>query len=498
MKYNFYYDETEHSREIGFDTISASNFYDNFVTAIVGWDEGKESEIQQKYLAFEEKYNYRKANGELKSTSISNKHLEHGFASCNKECTSFLLDFLALFSDDIRLYFSSMSKMEYLINQVFSEYHNSLLIDIDSFKYSIIKALVINKPVEVKKAIYSNPEQFVYEIKYFLMKKIELGKQNAQLKEREIEAFSEALIILDDVKLPKNLSWDYRPSFVGFKKYIDENSIIDYSLITDREGTEQKTLLAAQDSGLKDVSEASSIDVCGIRMADMLTGLIAKMMKSLCKALHPVDPDSVSKTILPRQWFMVNENQLKLYKQFYYVLCKLNNSWYKSFCGIYSDDVISLIALLGFMNHFSSVDEIKKDINMQGEYYNSYACQSLEDNYSRMRNKLPIEYVSQENVEEGYFYNQRGAKCFFDTNKQPMLPLTNGENCYYVLSVGFDRERIPLATVEQNGQAYCYRLPNELSGWAFSAVGMANMGEKVFPSKVLFTNKDGKIYVDIL
>ncbi|MFA5561362.1 MAG: hypothetical protein WDA00_01805 [Eubacteriales bacterium] len=44
MKYNFYYDETEHSREIGFDTITASNFYDNYVTSIVGWEEEKQME----------------------------------------------------------------------------------------------------------------------------------------------------------------------------------------------------------------------------------------------------------------------------------------------------------------------------------------------------------------------------------------------------------------------------------------------------------------------
>ena len=29
-KYNFYYDESEHSRKINYTTISASNYYDNF------------------------------------------------------------------------------------------------------------------------------------------------------------------------------------------------------------------------------------------------------------------------------------------------------------------------------------------------------------------------------------------------------------------------------------------------------------------------------------
>ena len=35
--FNFYYDETEHSRKINYKTVSAENYYDNFVTMIVGW-----------------------------------------------------------------------------------------------------------------------------------------------------------------------------------------------------------------------------------------------------------------------------------------------------------------------------------------------------------------------------------------------------------------------------------------------------------------------------
>lgn len=498
MKYNFYYDETEHSRKIGFDTITASNFYDNFITSIVGWSEGKQKEIEDKYISFEEKYGYRKSNGELKSTTINNKHLEYGFASCNQECANFLLDFFALFSEDILLYFSSTSKIEYLINQIFSEYHNSFLVDIDSFKYSIIKALVVNKPIEVEKAIYSDPESFIFEIESFLERKIEIDKQNVQLKAREIEAFSQALLILDDVNPPKCFSWDYRPSFIGFKKYIDENSISDYTLTTDCEGDEQKTLHAALNSGLTNVSEISSSDSVGVRMADMLAGLIAKMMKALCKSLHPDNSDSVSKTLLSQKWFIINDKQLALYKRFYHIICELNNSWYKSFCGIYSDDVISLVALLSFMNHFSSVDEIKNDIDLQSEYFNSYTCQSLEDYYSRIQNKLPIDPVTRDNIKDDYFYNQRGAKCYIDSRRQPILPICDGENMYYVLSVGFDKQITPLITIEKDNIPLCYRIPVEYREWVTTCVALANSGEILFPSNVIFTKKNENYYVDIL
>ena len=47
-KYNFYYDESEHSRKISYTTISASNYYDNFITMIVGWSD-EEANILQRY-----------------------------------------------------------------------------------------------------------------------------------------------------------------------------------------------------------------------------------------------------------------------------------------------------------------------------------------------------------------------------------------------------------------------------------------------------------------
>ena len=67
-KYNFYYGESEHSRKINYKTVSAANYYDNFVTMIVGWSAEKD-DILQRYAAFETKYADRKdRNGEIKST----------------------------------------------------------------------------------------------------------------------------------------------------------------------------------------------------------------------------------------------------------------------------------------------------------------------------------------------------------------------------------------------------------------------------------------------
>ena len=142
-KYNFYYDESEHSRKINYKTVSASNYYDNFVTMIVGWSAGKD-DILQRYADFESKYADRKdRNGEIKSTMFQQKQFKYGFASLNKQNAQSISDFLSLFDKDVHIYFSVSSKIEYLVLQVFQGYKNSFLVDTDLMKYSITKALVL-------------------------------------------------------------------------------------------------------------------------------------------------------------------------------------------------------------------------------------------------------------------------------------------------------------------------------------------------------------------
>lgn len=57
---HFFYDETEHSRKINYETVTANNYYDNFITGIVGWKAEEDECISDRYLAFESKYDYRK------------------------------------------------------------------------------------------------------------------------------------------------------------------------------------------------------------------------------------------------------------------------------------------------------------------------------------------------------------------------------------------------------------------------------------------------------
>lgn len=73
MKYIFFYDETEHSRKINYETVTANNYYDNFITGIVGWKAEDDECISDRYLAFESKYDYRKKRRRIKESDYESK-----------------------------------------------------------------------------------------------------------------------------------------------------------------------------------------------------------------------------------------------------------------------------------------------------------------------------------------------------------------------------------------------------------------------------------------
>lgn len=495
--YNFFYDETEHSRKINYQTVTASNYYDNFITAIVGWESEEDANIVEKYLAFETKYAYRKKDGELKSQSMKAKDFQLGFASLNKHTIGFYEDFISLLDEQIVIYFSVFSKIEYVINQIFADYHNSSFVDIDYMKYSIVKAINVYRPKKLIESIYKDPHIFVKELRTFLGEQIKRNQANIQLKVQENIAFDQILILLDDVEMPETLDWSYFAPFDGFNKLLTEMDVNDYKLLIDREGDASRTLNSARLVGLQNVTEEDSKEYVGIRMADMLGGLISRLMQSLKASLAgEYQTGKIEKALLDTGWFTLNQRQLDLYKKLYRVICVNNDYWYKTYAGIYSDDLVTFIALLQYMNHFENADEIRNgNLVMQPEYYNAFVCESLLERYKVMGNKLPLEIVADDDKE--YYYNQRGAKVYKNIDLQPMLPLDKGQNEYYVLSVGFEKKGIPLVTILENGESRCYRLPDDYSEWAMTAVGMANSGEKIVPGTVVFSMVDGRFDVEV-
>lgn len=336
------------------------------------------------------------------------------------------------------------------------------------------------------------------ELHIFFEQRIEINKINATLKERENNVFEQIIMLLDDVHSISSLDWKYFAPFDGFIKLCDEINLKEFSLVIDKEGNAGNTLNAARDMGIQDVKEGNSGEYLGIRMADMFVGLISRLMKSLNMALIDDSAnEKVQKTLLGIEWFILKDRQLNLYKKLHKIICIDNKHWYSTYTGIYSDDLVSFIALLQYMSHFENADEIKNNsFDMQPEYFNSFACAQLQRHFDRIRNKLPVEPISSDSSE--WFYNQKGAKVYRDSARQPKLKIREGHNYYMILSVGINRSGIPLVTIEENKEINCYRIPDEYRDWAITMVGMANSGIKVLPEEVVFSLINGEYYVDIL
>lgn len=381
MGYRFYYDESSHSESITEKTLNAENFYDNFITVIVGWNETYESTLETKYLTFEEKYKSRKAGNppELKSSTIKICDVVNGFASIkNRELTNLIEDYLSIFDEKVYVCISFTNKIEFLVNQIIDSYDNVFGIDEEALKYTLVKALRTYKPQNVITQLYKNPSSIVNSIKVFLEERIKINKGNAKLKQIENLVFREVILVLDEVSPLKDVTWDYTAPFMGFSEYLDHKGITDYSLILDKEGTE-RTLNSAQKCGLKSVSEGDSLNHFGIRMADMLAGIIFKLSKSLFNALNSRVPDSrPQKLILNEEWFKLSNQELYIYKLLHKVFLDLNEDKMKRIAGIFQDDLICFQALIQYMNTFVSAGDITKNIKMQGEWFNTFCCEYLE------------------------------------------------------------------------------------------------------------------------
>ena len=87
-------------------------------------------------------------------------------------------------------------------------------------------------------------------------------------------------MILQDVEPPTSINWDYHMSFVGFSSLLKSKRIADYSLTIDKEGN-SKTHDAAIEVGIVNCTEVDSKEHFGLRIADMLAGIVGTMMKAL-------------------------------------------------------------------------------------------------------------------------------------------------------------------------------------------------------------------------
>lgn len=498
MKYSFFYDESEHSRRLTKDTLAADNFAENFVASIVGYPESISSAVKNDYSAFEEKY--KKAFtviGELKSTVIRPKKYVFGLCSFKKEDLCFVSDLLdIIINHDLLLYICVFNKVEYIIIQLLNSYKNSLLVDADSLKYSIVKLVSLYRPQNVYESVYRNDDSFISELKEFL-NEIKNQNQKEQKRKMETSAIDQALTLLEDSSADFSIDWNYKIAFLGFKNYLNETNINDYRLIIDKEG-EGKTLKSAKSEGLKNCQEDDSVNNEGLRITDYVVGIVSSFLKSIQNSFESGATKETEKLLLLKKtWFRIKQEHLDIYKKLKELIIDQHKKWYKTYCGNYSDNFLYLICILNYFDSFDDIEQYnKRTVEQHQINLNSLAVQTLNDRFELMKNKLPIEAPKID--EEGAYYNQKGAKCYINYRKHKILCINNQSTKYTVLSVGFfGKTEKACITILDNNTPTCYLLPDELMEWALSVVAIANYGVNLFPSIVEFGIIQGHFYAEI-
>lgn len=496
----FFYDESEHSRRLTQDTLSANNFADNFLAGIIGYSDSNSYNVEKAYDEFEKKYKkLYTVEGELKSTILRQSKYKSGLVSFKKVDLCLLNDLLDLIiSNDMYLYICLFNKIEYIIIQLLDGYKNSLVVDADSLKYSVAKLVSLYRPQNVYDAMYKKSEDFIKELRKFL---IEVKDENEREKKRETEslAIEELLMLLENCSDDFVIDWDYKIAFWGFSKYLDEIEIEDYQLIIDKEGN-GKTLKAAELVGIRNCSEADSKEIIGLRIVDFIAGISSSFVKSIHNSFEYGSTEETKKLLfLNKAWFYVQSDSLEVYKKLKKVIIEQHKVWYKTYCGNYSDDFLYFICILNYFSRFCDSGEFNKLTPEQHQNnLNDLAVKSLGERFEVLRHKLPIEKIRVE--EDGVYYNKQGAKCYVDYKRYKMLPIeANKRKKFSVLSVGMlGKMEKPCVTILENDVPICYLLPDELTEWAIMVITIADMGQNLFPSFVEFGIINKRFYAEIL
>lgn len=499
MKHMFFYDESEHSRKLTKETVNADNFASHFVVGIIGFSQKDEFSIEHGYKILES----MRASNELKSKTFKFSQFQNGFVSfnkANKKLLSAYLDFLISFN--LFNYISIVNKLEYVVLQLFKDYKNSVFGDMDVLRYVVSKLLNVYKPKLVIDALYRNDGTFIGELKDFAIQQV---KKNQGLvhKDAENRAFNELTILLSDYNEKYTVDWNYMTPFIGFQKYKDEMNITDYVLYIDKEG-EGSTINSARCIGLVNVFEVESSESTGVRIADMFTGIISKLIKAIDNDLDYKTPeDSVKYTILSIGWFNLDEETFFLYKKLGKVIFEQHQAHFKSFAGNYSDTFIYFIAFLGYIHEMKTYGEyVNIEIIEHQKRVNNLALGNLQRHSDRMTMKIPIKKLEED--DKDYYLNQKGAKTYRDYKKHDMLKIPPSSKkgagiVYDVLNVGsFGVMEQPCITILENGNPVLYLLPMELLDWTILCVGLAMRGTDLFPNKVMFHNLKGRYYADVL
>lgn len=439
----FYYDESMLSHVLSNNTIMANNFYNGFVTCIVGWKKSKEQDIFSKYSNLISSLKQNSLD-EVKSNYFKPKDFKYGFKSVSKYKTRFLssfLDFVA--SDDIFCQILVENKIVKLVSCLLEDYLSLSGLSYVAMVYSVSNLILNYKPKKVVQALTNNDKSlFLNEFLSFanqLLLRPDMDKYY-MLSERFI--LEQLVYIFTNFNCFRSIPfeeffWDYDLPFSLLKKHIDSLNLDVGAIYIDGEyknnGNEvyddacfnfDENIVHMMDSKLS----------YGIQIADMFAGILSKLFIALnCEVGYGRNIEDTYVRHLSQEWFNVTDSCLKNYNTLKYIFEHKSRP-----IGFYFDiNYVTLECFLSCVEEFSKIDCAFEDKSISFNQLVNYRIDKLFSNMPT-NDMLHVQYNMRTDI---IFCDDICMSKGFDFNNYYNIQKTVsffGGDLWFIESSGFD------------------------------------------------------------
>lgn len=397
---NMYYDESFSDRKItnrdGILNILRENTLDSYVSIFIIIETNLLSEVEKSYYSFEEKTRAilgLSNESEVKGESISKKkQFKNGIAWFHKntiEIYKLYFDFLLDYNFDLQM--NVFNKMELLL--ISSVVRTTIPKDVNerNFVYSLSKFLSIYNDSTVLNSFfepnyYSEPSQKII----YLMKEVEQHTKGIERKIKESIMIKDMIQILNKVKFKKinDIPWNYRIQLDGALNLLKEIKISPNTV--NFHPDEGSGLIPYIDGGLfQNFNEMESQYSVGVRICDIFSNFMGRLIKSFREDVLEVpladiyNHDFSVQRLINIEWFKINENQYNLYASISKLINSKKNTYWSSFTGSNSDDLIIFVSLVHYFGDFNESFEEYCEYSFEAHVkrFNSYHMEILKNSY---------------------------------------------------------------------------------------------------------------------
>ena len=384
MRYNFYYDESYHDPAItqkdGVQNIDLEDASVYFTLCIVGISSDKLEDFINEYTLLENKHKKKigvNESDEFKGSTFKAKYFKWGLAGIRKDYLYFYNDLFKLLSTYyVIINISTINKFELLVQNLLGDNLKYSEIPWINFVYAFSKFFNTHKTEKLVKLIHTDNvkvSDVLYEINIILDDVIE-KMQGYELKRYEVNVAKKIKYILSNYKIKFNIRDKYQRyytySLSGFKALMDELSIGSYDIDLDIDGKGKridKIVRSAEEllPGAKIIGVDSKQNQ-GIRIADFVSNLMGRLIKSIEKQLNLNNQEIEEEgeynklNLINENWFNVNKDEFECYRTIGKFFRDRSSQYWTTFTGVYNDEVLAVFTIFQYFCDFDDYDEYKK------------------------------------------------------------------------------------------------------------------------------------------